>query len=199
MKFNRHPEVEGKHALLSASNYSWIRYEDDKLLDRLDTQMQAQLGTRLHAFGAEAIELGIKQIDNGTTLNTYINDAIGFRMTPEVMLLGSYNGFGTADAISFRKERPTDKRFTLRIHDLKNGVNKAKFDQLLIYAAYFCIEYQFHPNDIDIELRIYQNDAVEILNSDDPEFDIRTDIMMIMAKFQHFDELIINRRLEALG
>lgn len=198
MKFARHPELEGKHALLSASNYSWIRYEDDKMLDRLDTQMLAQLGTRLHIVAAELIDLGLKLPDNGTTLSSHVNDAIGFRMTPEVVLMASYNAFGTADALSFRKERPEDKRFTLRIHDLKNGVNKAKFDQLMIYAAYFCIEYGQQPNEIDIELRIYQNDAVDILNSDDPEFDIRGDIMMIMAKTRHFDDLITNRRLEAL-
>lgn len=198
MKFVRHPELEGKHALLSASNYSWIRYEDDKMLDRLETQMQAQLGTRLHAFAAEAIELGIKMVDNGTTLNSHINDAIGFRMSPEVVLMATYNAFGTADALSFRKERPSDKRFTLRVHDLKNGVNKSKFDQLMIYCAYFCIEYRIEVNDIDIELRIYQNDTVNILRSDDPEFDIKTDIMMIIAKVHHFDALITNRRLEAL-
>lgn len=192
-KFHRHPELEGKHAFLSASSYSWIRYEDDKLLDRLDTSMQAQLGTRLHAIAAELIELGIKLPDDGTTLSLHVNDAIGFRMSPEVLVMASYNAFGTADALSFRKERPDDELWTLRIHDLKNGVSNAKVDQLLIYAAFFCIEYNLHPNEINIELCIYQNDART------PYIVDKADVITIMAKTRHFDELINNRRLEALG
>lgn len=198
MKFNSHPELEGKHAFLSASGYSWIRYSDDKLLDRLDTQLSAMHGTRLHEFAAEAIRLGINMVDNGTTLNTYINDAIGFRMSPEVVLVASYNAFGTADALSFRRERPDHKVNTLRVHDLKNGRNKANMDQLKIYCAFFCIEYAVNPNDIDIELRIYQNDDVQILN---PEIDenLRADILTIMGRIAHFDNIITERRLEALG
>lgn len=199
MKFARHPELEGKHALLSASTYSWLRYEDDKLLDRLETQMQAQLGTRLHTLAAELIDVGLKLPDDGTTMSSYVNDAIGFRMTPEVSIMASYNAFGTADALSFRKERPTDKRMTLRVHDLKTGVGKTKFDQLVIYAAFFCIEYGQVPNEIDIELRIYQNDDIRVLNTDTPDVDLRTEVMMAIAKTRHFDDLITNYRLEALG
>ena len=128
MKFNSHPELDGKHSFLSPSGYHWIRYNDDKILDRLDTAMTAAHGTRLHAWAAETISLGIMQVDNGTTINTYINDAIGFMMRPEVVLLATYNAFGTADAISFRRERPDDKKLTLRIHDLKTGIGKTSMD-----------------------------------------------------------------------
>lgn len=200
MKFNAHPELEGKHSFLSPSGYSWIRYDDDKILDRLDTQMSAQHGTRLHNWAAETISLGIVQVDNGTTINSYINDAIGFMMRPEVALMASYNAFGTADAISFRRERPDDKKLTLRIHDLKTGVGKTSMDQLRIYAAYFCIEYQVNPNDIEIELRIYQNDAIHILSpyTEDGE-DLRAEILTIMGRTEHFDKIITQRRMEALG
>lgn len=202
MKFNPHPELDGKHSFLSPSGYHWIRYNDDKILDRLDTQMTAAHGTRLHNWAAETISLGIMQIDNGTTVNTYINDAIGFMMYPEVALMASYNAFGTADAISFRRERPTDKKLTLRVHDLKTGVGKTSMDQLRIYAAYFCIEYQVNPNDIVIELRIYQNDGIMPLATDDgtPEGEnLRADILTIMARTEHFDQIITQRRMEALG
>lgn len=200
MKFNAHPELEGKHSFLSPSGYHWIRYDDDKILDRLDTQMSAQHGTRLHNWAAETISLGIVQVDNGTTINSYINDAIGFMMKPEVALMASYNAFGTADAISFRRERPDDKKLTLRIHDLKTGVGKTSMDQLRIYAAYFCIEYQVNPNDIEIELRIYQNDGVTILSpyTEDGE-DLRAEILTIMGRTEHFDNIITQRRMEALG
>ena len=61
--------------------------------------------------------------------------------------------FGTADAISFRNN-------FLRIHDLKTGKNPADIKQLMIYAALFCLEYRIKPRDIEMELRIYQNDEV---------------------------------------
>lgn len=199
MKFNSHPGLDGKHAFLSASGYQWIRYTDEKILDRLDSSMSAAHGTRLHNIAAELISLGILLPDNGATLNTYVNDAIGFMMSPEVMLVASFNAFGTADAISFRKERPTDKKMTLRIHDLKTGVHKANMDQLRIYAAYFCIEYQVNPNDIEIELRIYQNDDVFILSpyTEDGE-DLRAEILTIMGRTEHFDRIITERRMLVL-
>lgn len=198
MRFNSHPELEGKHAFLSPSGYHWIRYDDDKILDRLDTAMSAQHGTRLHAIAAELIDLGINLPKDDTTLSLYVNDAIGFRMSPEVVLMATYNAFGTADALSFRKERPSDKKMTLRIHDLKNGVNVAKMDQLKVYAAFFCIEYSVNPNDIFIELRIYQNDDIQVLNVIDDE-NLSADVLTIMGRTQHFDTIITQRRLEALG
>ncbi len=200
MKFASHPELDGKHSFLSPSGYHWIRYDDDKILDKLDTHMMAMYGTRLHNIAAELIDVGIMQVDNGATFNTYVNDAIGFMMKPEVLLMASYNAFGTADAISFRRERPDDKKLTLRIHDLKTGVGKTSMDQLRIYAAFFCIEYQVNPNDIEIELRIYQNDEVQVLNPYMEEGqDLRAEILTIMGRTEHFDKIITKRRMDALG
>lgn len=87
------------------------------------------------------------------TVKTYINDGIGHKMTPELTLVYSDIFFGTADAISFRDNY-------LRIHDLKTGATPAHIEQLLIYAAFFCLEYHIKPGEIDIELRIYQNDEI---------------------------------------
>ena len=75
--------------------------------------------------------------------------SIGFKLTPEQVLYYSSNCFGTADAISFK-----DK--FLRIHDLKTGVIPAHVEQLEIYAALFCLEYKVKPQDIGMELRLYQ-------------------------------------------
>ena len=86
-------------------------------------------------------------------LRNYINDAIGFKLTPEQVLYYSPYCFGTADAISFRNN-------FLRIHDLKTGTTPAKMEQLMVYAALFCLEYKQKPGNIDIELRIYQNDEI---------------------------------------
>jgi hypothetical protein len=34
-------------------------------------------------------------------------------------------------------------------------------EQLMVYAALFCLEYKIRPSEIEIELRIYQNNDVE--------------------------------------
>jgi Protein of unknown function (DUF2800) len=177
MKFYDHSAYASRHAFLSASKYHWIRYDEDKLYETFLSAMDAVLGTRLHAFAAEAIKLKMRMPDTTATINSYINDAIGFRMTPEVTLMASENAFGTADAVSFYDN-------TLRIHDLKNGVTPAKMDQLMVYACYFLIEYRFKPNEIKIILRIYQNDEIiEYV----PELD---ELVHIIDKINTFDELI---------
>lgn len=177
MRFYGHSELQGRHSFLSASKYSWIRYDQDDLFRTFNNSMDAAMGTRLHEFAAEAIRLKRRMPDTGLTLDSYVNDAIGFRMTPEVMLVASENGYGTADAISFYDN-------VLRIHDLKNGVTPAKFDQLLIYAAYFMIEYKFKPNEIKVVLRIYQNDTFEELIPD------ITQLAPIIDKFYFFNDLL---------
>src|SRR4051794_10880656 len=105
MLFNRHSELEGLHAFLSASKYHWINYDDEKLERVFTAQMAAQRGTDLHAFAHEAIRLGVKLSSSAHHLQTYVNDAIGYRMTPEVVLFYSPNAFGTADTICFRRNK----------------------------------------------------------------------------------------------
>jgi len=179
MRFHDHSKLSGMHAFLSASKHHWLDYEDDKLIRVFNERMTAKRGTELHAFAKEAIRLKIRQIDNGLTLNSYINDGIGYRMTPEVLLLATPNCFGTADTISF------DERDNfLRIHDLKNGVNETSMDQLRLYAGMFCIEYGYRPRDIQIELRIYQNDSVKI---DEPT---DHDMTWIVERIRHADAII---------
>ena len=183
MDFNRHSHLEGMHAYLSASKYHWIRYSEEKLIDNFLNMRAARRGTELHNLASELIRLGVKLPNNKQTLNHYVNDAIGYRMTPEQTLVYSENAFGTADAISFRKNK-------LRIHDLKTGITKASPEQLDIYAAFFCLEYGVKPFDIEIELRIYQNDECLVF---DPE---RDDIFHIMDRIVTFDKLIDKVKLE---
>lgn len=183
MKFNDHSVIAGKHSFLSPSSYHWLNYDLEKLSDRYTTQMAAARGTALHEYAQMAIELGQKQPNNGLTISSYINDAIGFRMTPEQPLMYSFNCFGTADAISFRKPK-NRKKHLLRIHDLKTGVTKTSELQLYIYCAIFCLEYDFKPFDIDMECRIYQNDEVRIYEPTPDE------IAHIMSTIVAFDNRI---------
>lgn len=189
MQFNQHFDLVGRHAFLSASKYSWIRYDDDKLIETWRNSKEAMRGTELHEFASRAIHLGIKLPRTNKTINMFVNDVIGFRMASEQVLFYSDNIFGTADAIKY-----DSKKNRLMIFDLKNGVSKASFDQLLIYAAMFCLEYHFDPKEIEeIELRIYQNDEVQIL------FPVLEDIQPIIAKIIKFDQMIETLKAEARG
>jgi hypothetical protein len=153
--FNSHSDLQGRHAFLSPSNYHWLNYNEQKLEARFAAHQGARRGTDLHALAHEAIRLGIKLARSNKSLATYVNDAIMFRMTCEQPLYYSDNCFGHADTISFR-------RMKLRIHDLKTGINATSEKQLEVYAAIFCLEYQFSPFEIEIELRIYQGDDVRV-------------------------------------
>lgn len=184
MIFNTHSRLEGQHAFLSASKYHWISYNEDKLDRVYMASLAAKRGTELHAFAHEAIRLGVKLPRTTSTLNMYVNDAIGYRMTPEQILYYSDNAFGTADCIAFRKNR-------LRVHDLKTGTIPSSEHQLEVYAALFCLEYQFKPNDIEIELRIYQNDEVRVYDAD-PDA-----IFHIMDRIITFDKRIEIIKAEA--
>ncbi len=185
MNFNKHLNLEGQHAFLGASKYHWINYDEAKLIEAYSKFMAAQKGTELHEFAAQCIRLGQKLPKSKKTLNMYVNDAIGFKMTPEQPLFYSENCFGTADAISFRNKM-------LRIHDFKSGVVPARMEQLEIYAALFCLEYKVNPADIDIELRIYQSDQILYHNP------TAEDISSIMDKIITFDK-IINKIKEQEG
>jgi hypothetical protein len=57
-------------------------------------------------------------------------------------------------------------------------------NQLEIYAALFCLEYNVRPQDIEIELRIYQTNDVLVHNPDP------NDIVQIEKKIVSFDKII---------
>lgn len=183
MRFKRHSTLGGDHAFLSPSSYHWINYTDEKLAYRFKTARAALEGVEDHRYAAEAIELREQQINNEATLGMYINDCIKFGMTPELVLYYSDNCFGTADALSYNDG-------FLRISDLKTGITRTSEHQLEVYAALFCLEYHMDPFDIEIELRIYQNDACRIYEAD-PNY-----ILYIMDKIIAFDTKLNELRME---
>ena len=179
MKFNNHTNLEGLHAPFGASKSHWLRYDDKKAIEMYKNMQAKEVGTKLHEWAKNTIDLGIKQPRSNKTLYAYVNDAIGFKMQTEVVLFYSQYFFGTTDAISFRNN-------FLRIHDLKTGETPAKMEQLLIYAALFCLEYKIKPGEIDIELRLYQSDEVIVHNPGADE------ILPIMDKIVHLNKVLEN-------
>ena len=176
MKFHEYSSLEGLHAPFSPSQSSWLRYDDDKAIEVFMNKKAAEMGSRLHQWAKDTIDLGIKQPRSKKTLSSYVNDAIGFKMSTEVVLFYSYRFFGTADAICFRDN-------ILRIHDLKTGKLPVHIEQLIVYAALFCLEYKIDPRNIATELRIYQNDEV-LFHNPEPE-----EIMTVMDQIIHLDKI----------
>lgn len=131
------------------------------------------------------IKMGVWARNSKLTFNMYVNDCIGYRMDPEIVLFYSVDCFGTVDAISFRKR-------VLRVSDLKTGTGPTSMKQLLIYIALFCLEYGHDPFlDIDrMEMRIYQNNEVR-LEMADP-----ADVKYVMEKVKNFVAYIEKKREE---
>lgn len=177
MIFNTHSHLEGKHAFLSPSNYHWLNYNDQKLEARYHSVMAARRGSDLHELAHNAIRLNVKLSRGNQALSTYVNDAISYKMNCEQGLYYSDNCFGTADTISFRRNK-------LRIHDLKTGISATSEKQLEVYAALFCLEYAVDPFSIEVELRIYQRDEIRIFEPL-PEL-----IVNIMETIIYFDQQI---------
>lgn len=202
MIFNKHSDLVGQHAFLGASKFYWLNYDDDVLLARYQQQYATNIGTVLHKLASDCIKNNIRlsksadkhlialelirndiptdYVNIATILDTlvpFVNDAIGFKMISEQVLYYSENCFGTADVISFRNNM-------LRIHDYKSGSIPAHMEQLLIYAALFCLEYKINPRDIEVELRIYQNGEI-LYHRPEPD-----EIIDITKKIANADNLI---------
>lgn len=167
------------HSIFPASNYHWINYSIDKMMDIYTRKTAVELGTKMHALASLLIETKQPLPDIRHTLNMYVNDSIKFNMIPEKQLYYSEEFRGTADAIT------VDSDNILRIHDLKTGVVKTSLHQLEIYAALFCLDFGCDPDEFDgIELRIYQRDDIIVGN---PGVDV---ILPIMDKIITVDKLI---------
>lgn len=183
MNFNKHSDLEGTHAFLGASRSYWLNYDIPKLRSMYEAYRATERGTEYHNFAAQCIRLGQKLPRSKKTLNQYVNDCIGFRMTPEQILYYSRFCYGTADAISFRNN-------ILRISDYKSGSTPAKMEQILIYMALFCLEYHIDPSTIKKEGRLYQSDEVQYYEPTDDE------IFVIMKKIIEFDKELTRLTME---
>lgn len=191
MQWNDHSKQvpEGTHAFLGASNYHWINYDLSKLEEVFKNDRAKKEGTQTHEFAALCIKRRQKLPKSKATLNQYVNDAVGFKMDPEVPLYFSEFCFGTADSISFKNhpDKNSNYRYFLRIHDLKTGKIPAKFTQLEIYAALFFLEYKIKPEETEVELRIYQNDEVNVCMPDMKRVDSIMKQIVIFSK--HLEKL----------
>lgn len=103
MIFNQHSSLEGLHAPFSASQYHWLRYDDEKAIEIYRNKKASEMGTKLHAWAKETIDLGIKQPRSKKTIYSYVNDAIGYQMNTEVVLFYSERFFWNCRCYKFQK------------------------------------------------------------------------------------------------
>ena len=80
--FNDHSDLVGQHALFSPSQSSWIRYEEDKIAERILNQYRAPIGTEIHEFAAMEIKLNHKI----TNIKTMVNDIENYIFTKYTFL-----------------------------------------------------------------------------------------------------------------
>lgn len=204
MIWNKHKNLEGSHAILSASKSEWIEKDEEELIESITNSYSPAIGTLLHSYAADRIfyrermrktdvhgvkfdllrnripEFAIDLSSIFPTLMSYVNDAIGYQLDPEVVLYYSDRCYGTADAIQVDGD-------ILRIHDLKTGTRPAKMRQLLIYAALFYLEYGVKPDDMRSELRIYQTNEILVYEPESAE------IREVMKKIVEKDRVVLQK------
>ena len=214
MIFNKHSELEGRHAILSPSKHYWMNYTDEDLKRAYVSNFATDIGTLVHEYACDRITYRLpidpdsEESKNGLLLHLmkngipfraidldrifynlapYVNDCIGYKMDSEVVLKYSDLCFGTADAISVRRN-------WLRIFDLKTGLGPASMDQLLCYAGLFFMEYKrdYRPDTMKVELRIYQNQKIETSMPTSEE------IKTVMKKIAHGNAVLTKHMMEGL-
>ena len=212
MIFNKHLELEGRHAILSPSKHYWLNYDDEGLMRNYISSFATEIGTLVHEYASDRIRFRLPMdVNNDEAKNSllvfllkngipfrvidldrifynlvpYVNDAIGYKMDSEIPLKYSDLCFGTADAIGVRRN-------WLRIHDLKTGQTPASMDQLLCYAGLFFLEYKrdYRPQTMKTELRIYQNQEILISQPSSEE------IKAVMDKIIHGDSVLTKKLME---
>lgn len=212
MIFNKHSELEGRHAILSPSKHYWLNYDDEGLMKNYISSFATEIGTLVHEYASDRIRYRLPMdaeneeaknsllvflLKNGIpfkvidldrifyNLVPYVNDAIGYKMDSEIPLKYSDLCFGTADAIGVRRN-------WLRIHDLKTGQTPASMDQLLCYAGLFFLEYKrdYRPQTMKVELRIYQNQEVLVSQPSSEE------VKAVMDKIIHGDSVLTKKLME---
>lgn len=212
MIWNRHYKLEGQHAgILGASRPTWALEEDEQFRQRVLSYYASTIGTLMHGIAKKYISHKFKMhkydkssvvldlLDSGIpdciidildfdsmfiNLMTYINDCVSYGMDAEILLYYSDNCFGTTDAIGY-----FDRSKCLRVHDLKTGKTQAKIEQLLVYAALFCLEYKVKPEELnEIELRIYQ--LCEVLVHKPSSDEVRYFMNRIQQRDQDLNEFL---------
>lgn len=196
------------HAPFSPSQPVWLNYTDEELINSYKNKHRSDLGTEIHEWASARIKLSARVPSAGEamkdlqyhifmkysrspeykdillkslnylpqdawqTVKLFVNDCIGFQMESEKRVGYSDLFWGTADAIKYSDN-------LMKVFDLKTGSRPAKAEQLLVYAALYCLMDTINPLKTNFEIRIYQNNDIFI---DNPEPSEIKEIMDIVVK-----------------
>lgn len=132
--FNNHDNLKGKHALFAPSQSSWLRYDDDKIVERYKNQYRTALGTEIHDFAAAQIELSHKY----TSVRELIKDIETFiyckyTYLSDDLVIGDYG----KRLLSNLRNVPRDVFDVLRLY-INDGISfKMNVEQGLMYSENF--------------------------------------------------------------
>jgi len=163
-----HKITSNKETFNSIDEYIFNKYYDQEM-DSI-----SKTGNRILSCLKQVTKNQPEFIEN---IRAYVNDAIGYKMYPEVVLYFTDEFFGTTDALIFN-----EKERLLRVHDLKTGVSIVHVEQLMGYAALFCLEQNIDPLTINYELRIYQGNDILVATPDG------NDVKQFVDQYLAFDK-----------
>ena len=132
MIFNKHSDLRGQHALLSPSQNSWLRYDDEQIEARVRNQYRTALGTELHEFVASQISLSHKV----TNVRNLVTGMESFLWTKykcgDDAKLGSYGVTLIQQMCNLPKEV-----FETAKHYINDGIGfRMSVEQPLVYSEY---------------------------------------------------------------
>lgn len=186
-KYNDHRKLEGKHAYIGCSQYSWENRTDEQLVKMYYSKFASDIGTAIHQFASECIKRKIKLRDTDEHMIEYFIQVIWVQLTGVRIPIQAYDSkkliktvsLFVNDAIDYHMDSEVilayDEKYafgtsdafqcdeynkTIRVHDLKTGIHPVKMTQLILYAAEYCLEYDKNPKDYKFETRIYQGDDI---------------------------------------
>lgn len=214
MSFQMFSQDPNDHAPFSPSSPSWINMTDEQVLSAWKNKFRTVLGTDIHEWASGEINChnkpaSVREVARGIkrhiynkykrdpekldlmfrhlrylpseaygTVKTFINDVVTNDMLSEQKVGYSYFFNGTIDAVKFDKK-------LLQIYDLKTGSTPAKFEQLYIYCAEYCLQHSINPFEISFEIRIYQNDEIFGENP------ASADILSLMDNIVHKNKILM--------
>ena len=175
MIFNKHSELEGRHAILSPSKHYWLNYDDEGLMRNYISSFATDIGTLVHEYASDRIKYRLpidienEEAKNGLLMHL-LKNGIPFRVIDLDRLFYNLVPY-VNDAIGYRM---------------------ASMDQLLCYAGLFFLEYKrdYRPQTMKVELRIYQNQEV-LVNQPSSE-----EVKAVMDKIIHGDAVLSKKLTE---
>lgn len=138
------------HATFSPSDKTWLNYDREKIRQRVVAARAVQRGTELHELAEHCIRMKTPLDPSNGVISTYVRDCIEYDMNTEVQMMYSEDIGGTADALHY--DQAANR---LYVFDLKTGDRKTSINQVIIYAALWCLTNYHNALSMTFDLRIY--------------------------------------------